>query len=87
MLTGQGRLSRRSDHAQGSKQKGESEGMSTVQDIRFREPVARETETVRVLQETPPTAAREELQDIQGEKMVLNMGPSHPSTRGAAHRS
>src|SRR5690242_12301041 len=28
------------------------------------------------------TAAAEELQDIQGEKMVLNMGPSHPSTHG-----
>jgi NADH-quinone oxidoreductase subunit D len=27
-------------------------------------------------------AAAEELQDIQGEKMVLNMGPSHPSTHG-----
>src|SRR5437660_9562815 len=26
--------------------------------------------------------ATEELQDIQGEKMVLNMGPSHPSTHG-----
>ena len=24
----------------------------------------------------------EELQDIQGEKMVLNMGPSHPATHG-----
>src|SRR5438045_5489885 len=26
--------------------------------------------------------AADELQDMQGEKMVLNMGPSHPATRG-----
>ena len=34
----------------------------------------------------PDTAARvaqaEELQDLHGEKMVLNMGPSHPATHG-----
>src|SRR5881628_2835682 len=28
------------------------------------------------------SAAADELQDIKGEKMVLNMGPSHPSTHG-----
>src|SRR5437867_3512336 len=27
-------------------------------------------------------AATDELPDVQGEKMVLNMGPSHPSTHG-----
>src|SRR6266478_4354440 len=27
-------------------------------------------------------SASEELQDLPGEKMVLNMGPSHPSTHG-----
>jgi NADH-quinone oxidoreductase subunit D len=29
-----------------------------------------------------PAGAREELPDLQGEKMVLNMGPSHPATHG-----
>ncbi|HXG48860.1 MAG TPA: NADH dehydrogenase (quinone) subunit D [Methylomirabilota bacterium] len=44
--------------------------MATVQEIQFRDPVAR-------------TVAREEdLRDLEGEKMVLNMGPSHPSTHG-----
>ena len=44
--------------------------MSTVQDIQFKEPAAQ------------AAAAADELQDMQGEKMVLNMGPSHPSTHG-----
>src|SRR5205823_5159933 len=44
--------------------------MATVHDIAFRD--AR----------TSASAAADELQDIQGEKMVLNMGPSHPSTHG-----
>jgi NADH-quinone oxidoreductase subunit D len=29
-----------------------------------------------------PAGAPEELSDVQGEKMVLNMGPSHPATHG-----
>jgi NADH-quinone oxidoreductase subunit D len=44
--------------------------MATVQTIQFPEPAARET------------TAADELQDMKGEKMVLNMGPSHPSTHG-----
>src|SRR5258706_3327502 len=53
--------------------------MPTVHDIQYPEPVARAAEA------TPgvaPSPAEEELADIQGEKMVLNMGPSHPSTHG-----
>src|SRR5256884_2630551 len=44
--------------------------MATAQDIEFKDPAE------------PASAAADELQDIQGEKMVLNMGPSHPSTHG-----
>jgi NADH-quinone oxidoreductase subunit D len=44
--------------------------MATVQDIEIRDSAAR------------TAAAVDELQDVQGERMVLNMGPSHPATHG-----
>jgi NADH-quinone oxidoreductase subunit D len=53
--------------------------MPTVHDIQFPEPVARTAEAAAGVALAP---AGEELEDIQGEKMVLNMGPSHPSTHG-----
>ncbi|HMO63806.1 MAG TPA: NADH dehydrogenase (quinone) subunit D, partial [Verrucomicrobiota bacterium] len=44
--------------------------MAAIQEITLRDPAAR------------TAAAEEELQDLHGEKMVLNMGPSHPATHG-----
>src|SRR5512146_3193570 len=44
--------------------------MSDIRDIQVQESGAR------------IAAATDELQDMQGEKMVLNMGPSHPATHG-----
>jgi NADH-quinone oxidoreductase subunit D len=49
--------------------------MATVQDIEFKEPAAR-------IAEAQALANSADLSDIQGEKMVLNMGPSHPATHG-----
>jgi NADH-quinone oxidoreductase subunit D len=43
--------------------------VSTTQDIEIRDTAAK-------------VAAADELPDVQGEKMVLNMGPSHPATHG-----
>jgi NADH-quinone oxidoreductase subunit D len=44
--------------------------MATVQDIQIPDAAAR------------TAAAVDDLQDMQGERMVLNMGPSHPATHG-----
>src|SRR3954466_13396571 len=52
--------------------------MATVQDIHFREPAGRVAEALAERRDNPG----DELQEIEGEKMVLNMGPSHPSTHG-----
>jgi NADH-quinone oxidoreductase subunit D len=48
--------------------------MSTmaVQEITFKDTAAR----------TAELAGSDDVQDLQGEKLVLNMGPSHPSTHG-----
>ena len=53
--------------------------MTTVRDIQFSDPAARADQAASGVALAP---AGEELEDIQGEKMVLNMGPSHPSTHG-----
>ncbi|MBL9136930.1 MAG: NADH dehydrogenase (quinone) subunit D [Verrucomicrobiales bacterium] len=47
--------------------------MADVQEIRFHESAARTSAS---------GPAPDDLREIEGEKMVLNMGPSHPSTHG-----
>ena len=50
--------------------------MATTHDIEFRDPQARIAADAAA---PPPTS---DLSDMEGEKMVLNMGPSHPATHG-----
>ncbi len=47
--------------------------MATSQTIEFRDPGVRAAASA---------ASADELQDLHGDKLVLNMGPSHPSTHG-----
>ena len=51
--------------------------MATAQTISFREPAARASVPAGGV---PPSV--DDQQEIQGDKLVLNMGPSHPSTHG-----
>ena len=55
--------------------------MATVQDIHFKEPSAKFAEAA-ASQSLVAQNPEGELSDMHGEKMVLNMGPSHPSTHG-----
>ncbi len=50
--------------------------MATTHDIEFRDPQAR----IAAAAAAPPPGS--DLADMEGEKMVLNMGPSHPATHG-----
>ncbi|MGE3311668.1 MAG: NADH dehydrogenase (quinone) subunit D [Limisphaerales bacterium] len=58
--------------------------MAILKDIQFPDPAARTPPGSGGLSESGfgPTAATEPTDPVQGEKMVLNMGPSHPSTHG-----
>lgn len=50
--------------------------MPPVQEFEFKDPAARAADTTASVADTTEPA------DLPGEKMVLNMGPSHPSTHG-----
>ncbi|MGZ4962690.1 MAG: hypothetical protein ACXWC8_09070, partial [Limisphaerales bacterium] len=62
--------------------------MAETQTIEFRDPAARVEAGTSGSPGTsgshmaPSPAPNDQLEDIQGEKMVLNMGPSHPATHG-----
>ena len=55
--------------------------MAEVREIAFREPSAR-ADAGPATPVEPLVGGAGDLAEIQGEKMVLNMGPSHPSTHG-----
>src|SRR5579862_8657630 len=54
--------------------------MAEVQELEFKDSAARSAEALKDLAESP--SATQPLEDLHGEKMVLNMGPSHPATHG-----
>src|SRR6266853_2400533 len=56
--------------------------MPEVRDIEFKDPVAHSADAARLLAGHPATTNDSNLSDLQTEKMVLNMGPSHLATHG-----
>jgi NADH-quinone oxidoreductase subunit D len=55
--------------------------MATTEEIHFRDPAAR-VAAAQPIYSAPVGSPNEDLPDMQTEKMVLNMGPSHPATHG-----
>ena len=53
-----------------------------TQEIQFRDPAARVAAAQQSSAVSTSAPATEDMPDMQGEKMVLNMGPSHPATHG-----
>jgi len=53
--------------------------MAEVRDIEFKETAARLAEAARP---PVPSPSGQEADELKGEKMVLNVGPSHPATHG-----
>jgi NADH-quinone oxidoreductase subunit D len=56
--------------------------MAEIRDFEFKEPAARVADATRIIAHAPELARDQEQGDLPGDKMVLNMGPSHPATHG-----
>jgi NADH-quinone oxidoreductase subunit D len=57
--------------------------MAEVRDIEVKEPAARAADAASMLAHAPELAQSQgQSEEIPSEKMVLNMGPSHPATHG-----
>src|SRR5579872_5160611 len=56
--------------------------MAEVRDFEYKEPAARAASAAQMLVHAPERPADAEQPDLPGDKMVLNMGPSHPATHG-----
>src|SRR6266571_2840916 len=56
--------------------------MTEIRDIQIKDATARGADAADLLRNAPTTAAGQALTDLPSEKMVLNMGPSHPATHG-----
>src|SRR5262245_2961387 len=54
--------------------------MAEIRELQFQDPAARSAAASEALAESG--ASHQDLEDLHGEKMVLNMGPSHPATHG-----
>src|SRR6266581_8836719 len=54
--------------------------MAEVEELQFDDVAARSAAATQKLSQ-PPSPGRDS-EEMQGEKMVLNMGPSHPATHG-----
>src|SRR5215475_13670797 len=56
--------------------------MAEIRDIEIKDAAARGAEAADLLRTEPAAEAGPAMTDLPSEKMVLNMGPSHPATHG-----
>ncbi len=56
--------------------------MAEVRDIEIKDAAARTEQAAELISSSQDSAANSEASDLPSEKMVLNMGPSHPATHG-----
>src|SRR4051812_4640985 len=54
----------------------------TTTEVEFKDAAARAAASGQVLPRAPKPLGEDEQGEVEGEKMILNMGPSHPATHG-----